>query len=90
MVWYTNSPVGTATLGNLLRVMTTRAGIEPPMTNHSIRATSVTVLANANIENHLIKSVTGHKSDTSIESYNSRPSACQQEAMSSILSNYIS
>lgn len=90
VVWYSNMPVGEATLGNLLRVMTKRAGIEPPLTNHSIRATSITVLANAHVETRLIKSVTGHKSDTSIESYSSRPSARQQEIMSSILSSYIS
>ena len=90
LIWYANSPVGERTLGNLLRVMTKRAGIEPPLTNHSIRATSVTVLANANVETRLIKSITGHKSDTSIESYSSRPSSSQQELMSSILSNYLS
>ena len=90
LIWYANSPVGERTLGNLLRVMTKRAGIEPPSTNHSIRATSVTVLANANVETRLIKSITGHKSDTSIESYSSWPSSSQQEVMSSILSNYLS
>ena len=73
----------------LLRVMTKRAGIEPPLTNHSIRETSVTVLANANVETRLIKSITGHKSDTSIESYSGRPSTSQQQVMSSILSSYI-
>ncbi len=89
-VWYTNSPVGERTRGNLLREMTKRAGIEPPLTNHSIRATSVTVLANANVETRLIKSITGQKSDTSIESYSNRPSSRQQEVMSSVLSDYIS
>ncbi|CAB4028194.1 uncharacterized protein LOC110056874 [Paramuricea clavata] len=89
MIWCANAPIGKSTLGNLLRVMTKRAGIEPPLTNHSIKATSVTVLSNANAETRLIKSVTGHKSDTSNESYSSRPSAQQQEAMASILSDYI-
>jgi integrase len=83
MVWYANAPVGEKTLGELLRNMTKRAGIVRPLTNHSIRATSVTVLANANVETLLIKSVTGHKSDTSIESYSSRPSSRQQQVMSS-------
>lgn len=89
MVWYSNMPVGESTLGNLLRVMSKRAGIEPPLTNHCIRATSVTVLSEAHVENRHIKSLTGHKSDTSIESYSSRPSARQQEMMSAILSDYI-
>ena len=58
LIWYARSPVGERTLVNLLRVMTKRAGIEPPLTNHPIRATSVTVLANANVETRLIKSIT--------------------------------
>ncbi|CAB3976650.1 Hypothetical predicted protein [Paramuricea clavata] len=43
VVWYANAPVGESMLGNLLRVMTKRAGMEPSLTNHSIKATSVTV-----------------------------------------------
>ncbi|XP_028413879.1 uncharacterized protein LOC114536728 [Dendronephthya gigantea] len=89
IIWYCNSPVGESTLGKMLLNMTSRAGIKPPLTNHCIRATSVTALAEAHIQTHYIKSVTGHKSDQSIESYNSRPSINQQEIMSSTLANYI-
>lgn len=58
--------IGKSTLGNLLRLMTTKAGINPPITNRCIRATSVTDLSQTNIETRHIKSVTGHKSDSSI------------------------
>ena len=88
-VWYYNSPVGESTLGNMLRKMTSRAGIQPPLTNHSIRATSVTALSEAHVETRHIKSVTGHKSDQSIEAYSIRPSIKQQEKMSSLLSEYL-
>ena len=88
-VWYCNSPVGESTLGNMLRSMSSRAGVTPPLTNHCIRATSVTALSEAHIETRFIKSVTGHKSDQSIESYNSRPSIHQQERMSATLSHFL-
>jgi hypothetical protein len=88
-IWYCNCPVGESTLGNMMRNTSLRAGITPPLTNHCIRATSVTALSDANIETRFIKSVTGHKSDQSIESYNSRPSINQQERMSTTLSQYL-
>jgi hypothetical protein len=73
----------------MMRSMSLRAGITPPLTNHCIRATSVTALSDAHIETRFIKSVTGQKSDQSIESYNSRPSINQQERMSTTLSQYL-
>jgi hypothetical protein len=82
-VWCCNSPVGESTLRNMMRSIT------PPLTNHCIRATSVTALSDAHIETRSIKSVTGHKSDQSIESYKSRPSINQQERMSTTLSHYL-
>lgn len=89
-VWYCNSPVGKSTLENMMKNMSTSAGIAPHLTNHCVRATSVTVLSDHNIEARHIKTVTGHKSDNSIESYCSRASFQQKENMSSILSGFIS
>ena len=39
-VWYCSTPLGHNALDNMLRFMTTRAGIIPHLTNHSIRATN--------------------------------------------------
>ena len=74
----------------MVKNMSTSAGIAPHLTNHCVRATSVTVLPDHNIEARHIKTVTGHKSDNSIESYCSRASFQQKENMSSILSGFIS
>ena len=74
----------------MMKNMSTSAGIAPHLTNHCVRATSVTVLSDHNIEARHIKTVTGHKSDNSIESYCSRASFQQKENMSSILSGFIS
>ncbi|XP_028390782.1 uncharacterized protein LOC114515682 [Dendronephthya gigantea] len=89
-VWFCNSPLGINTLVNLLKTMSKAAGIVPHLTNHCIRATSVTVLSDHNIEARHIKAVTGHKSDFSIQSYSARASFEQKENMSNILSRFVS
>ena len=65
-------------------------GIAPHLTNHCIWATSVTGLSDHNIEARHIKTVTGHKSYNSTESYCSMASFQQKENMSNILSGFIS
>ena len=59
-------------------------------TNHCVRATAVTVLSDHNVEARHIKAVTGHKPDSSIESYNARALFHQKEKMSNILSGFVS
>ncbi|XP_068704068.1 uncharacterized protein KIAA1958-like [Montipora foliosa] len=88
-VWYSACKLGHNTLENMSRNMTTRAGISPYLTNHSMRATTVTVLSSNNIETRRIKAVTGHRSDTSIQSYCERPTLYQFKDMSSALSSFI-
>ena len=58
--------------------MTERAGVETYLTNHSLRATTVTVLSSKNVEKRQIKAITGNKSDTSIESYGERRTLTDQ------------
>ena len=70
--------------------MSQKAGIEPHLTNHCLRATAVTVLSNHNVEARHKKAVTGHKSDQSIESSNAQASFQQKENMSNILSHFVS
>lgn len=62
------SPLGVNILGWMLKLMSSRAGIQPHLSNHCLRATSVTVLSDNNCETRRIKSVTGYKSNNSIES----------------------
>ena len=73
----------------MMKEMSKRAGIELHLTNHCLRATSVTVLSDHNCETRHIKSITGHKSDQAVESYNERPSIEQQQNMSLVLSDFI-
>ena len=57
LVWYCSSPLGHNTLENMLPSMTSRAGIKPHLTNHLLRATTVTVLSAANIESRYIRAI---------------------------------
>ena len=89
-IWYEGErKLGHNTLENLLRKMTERAGVEPYLTNHSLRATTVTVLSAKNVETRQIKAITGHKSDASIESYCERPTLNQFKQMSAALTSFI-
>ena len=81
--------LGHNTLENMLKNMSQRAGIQPYFTNHSLRATTVTILSSVNVETRQIKAVTGHKSDASIESYCERPTLDQFQRMSSALTSFI-
>ena len=88
-VWFCNSPIGESTLGNMMKTMSLAASIIPHLTNHCVRVMSNTVLSDHNVEPRHIKVVTGHKSTTSIESYNARASLQQKGSMSNILSRFV-
>ena len=72
-----------------MKQMSKRAGIKTHLTNHCLRATSVTVLSDHNCETWHVKSVTGLKSDQAVESYNERSSIEQQQKMLLVFSEFI-
>ena len=88
-VWFCSVPLGHNSLENMLRAITSRAGIQPYLTNHSIRATTVTVLSAANYESRHIKAITGHQSEASIESYSNTPTFHQFNAMSNAIAEFV-
>ncbi|XP_078371764.1 uncharacterized protein LOC144655391 isoform X2 [Oculina patagonica] len=90
LIWFCNSPIGERSLGEMMKRMTAKGGISLHLTNHCIRATTVTVLGEENVEARRIRAVTGHRSDASIDSYQSRPSLRQFQEMSNILSSFVS
>ena len=69
--------------------MTSRTGIQQYLPNHSIRATTVTVLSAANYESRHIKTITGHQSEASIESYSNSPTFCQFKAISNAIADFV-
>ena len=88
-VWYCNSPLGKHKLENLLSEMSKKAGLATIYTSHCSRATSVTILKASGLENARVKSVTGHKSDSAVESYHKRPTLEQQVESSAIVSDFV-
>ena len=53
--WYSNSPLGDTSLNNMMKDMSKRAGIQPYLTNHCLRATSATILSDHDCEVRHIK-----------------------------------
>ena len=49
-VWFNRKVLRHNTLENVLKSMSQSAGIEPYFTNHSLRATTVTILSSENVE----------------------------------------
>ena len=88
-VWFCNVPLGKHKLENLLTEMCKTAGLAHIYTPHCIRATLVTVLKAARLENHRVRSVTGHASDKSGKSYSARPTNEQQFESSAIVSQFL-
>ena len=88
-VWYCNAPLGKNKLENILCEMSKRAGLATIYTSHCLRATSVTILKASGLENARVKSVTGHKSDSAVESYRTRPTLEQQVQSSAIVSDFV-
>lgn len=88
-VWYCNALPGMHRLENLLCEMSKKAGLATIYTSHCLRANSVTFLKASRLENVRAKSVTGHKSNSAIESFHKRPTLEQQVQSSAIVSNFV-
>ena len=82
--WYMNAPLGVNTLGNKMKQISENAGCSRRYTNHSLRATTCTLLDEAGFPNRHIMSVTGHRSESSLKHY-SRTSDKKKKLMSSAL-----
>ena len=59
-------------------------------TNHSVRATAITLWSDAQVPSRHIMAISGHRSEASLKSYNTRPSSEQLRACSDILSGAMS
>ena len=68
-VWYTKVPIGKNTLRNVVSNLCKEAGIEGYKTNHSLRATACSLALSKGVPEKLIMDRTGHKSLTSLHTY---------------------
>ncbi len=84
-IWFNKMPVGKNTLSTLMKRISEKAQLSQIYTNHSIRATSITLLSNAGIDSTSISHVSGHKTIDSLKHYIQRPSEQQCKNMSNML-----
>ena len=56
-------------------------------TNHSVRASAISMLSDANVPDRHIMFISGHSSEQSKAHYSSRPSVSQLESVSDAISN---
>ena len=78
-VWYENKPLGINKLSTMMKEISLGAGLSKTYTNHSVRATAITIWSDAEVPARHIMNISGHANEQSIASYNTRPSAKQLE-----------
>ncbi len=61
--WFADKPVGINSIKKVVKNLTESAGLSGKFSNHSLRTTCVTRMFAAGVEEQVIKSFTGHKSD---------------------------
>ena len=70
VVWYDNMVVGERSLGDMMkRISLKEANLSRIYTNHSIRATAVTILDKSGFEARHIMTVSGHRNESSTRAY---------------------
>ena len=63
------------------------ANLSQVYTNHCIRATAITLLSDAGLSNRHIMTLSGHRNENSLKSYNARPSSQRLQVCSNVLSS---
>ena len=89
-VWYENKPLGVNKLDGMMKEISKLASLSRIYTNHSVRATAITLWSDAQVPSRHIMAISGHRSEASLKSYNTRPSSEQLRACSDILSGAMS
>ena len=74
-------------LEDMMKIMSKGANLSQVYTNHSVRASAITVLSDANVPDRHIMFVSEHSSEQSNSHYSARPSAPQLESVSDTISN---
>ena len=87
--WYNNQVVGMTSLKEMMKINSQEANLSIVYTNHSIRATSVTILDQASLEACDTMPVSGHRFEKSIQHY-SRTGFNKKRLMSDTITNYYS
>ena len=76
-IWYEARPVGVNSLDSMMKNISKAASLSQLYTNHSVRATAITLWSNAGIPNRHIMAISGHRNEQSLAHYNTHPSTSQ-------------
>jgi hypothetical protein len=87
-VWYANAPLGVNTIATMMKGISQDAGASRIYTNHSIKASTATVLKKAGYAPQDIMAVTGHRNVASLESYAQGPGQDDRAKMSNELAMF--
>ena len=85
-VWYDARPIGVNKLDGMMRDISRATELSKAYTNHSVRATAITLWSNVGVQNRHIMAISGHRSEQSLAHYNTRPSTSQLQQCSDVLS----
>jgi len=85
-VWYEAKPVGVNKLNAMMKNISEAAALSKVYTNHSVRATAITLWSNAGVPNRHIMAISRHRNEQSLVHYNARPSTSQLYNCSEVLS----
>jgi hypothetical protein len=86
--WYQNAAVGINTIASMLKCISKEANASKTYTNHSVKASTATILKKAGIPAQDIMAVTGHRNIASLESYAQGPTSDDRAKMSKILATF--
>ena len=86
-IWYENRPLGINKLSTMMKDISSAAGLSRVYTNHSVRATAITLWSTAGLTNREIMAISGHRNESSLKSYHSMPSANQLRKCSDVLAS---
>ena len=84
-VWYENRPLGVNKLSTMMKDISSAAGLSRIYTNHSVRATAITLWANAGLTNREIMAISGRGNESSLQSYHNMPSVPQLRKCCNVL-----
>ena len=88
-VWYDNKPLGINKLDSMMKEISQAAQLLRDYTNHSVRATAITLWSNAGVPNRHIMAISGNRNEQSLAHCNTRPSTAQLLHCSEVLSSRI-
>lgn len=80
-VWYENRSLGVNKLGEMMKTISLGVRLSQIYTNHSVRASAITLISDANVPDGHIMFISGHSSEQSTAHYSSRPSVSQLESV---------